>query len=376
MLKTTCLIDKHRSLGARLVDFGGWEMPVQYQGIPVEHHAVRKAAGLFDISHMGEFEVQGPDAAAFLNQVLTHDITKLEPGSGQYSLLCQDQGGVIDDLYIYQTGPSAYLMVINASRVEADFEWLNYLWKKRFAGLDLSLENQSTHLSAIALQGPHSRSILSGLALTPLGLFTDVQVDKLSKNRIEKFKFEGEEVWISCTGYTGEDGFEMIGSDVGICKLWDALLATGDGNAVQPAGLGARDTLRTEACYPLYGHELSESTSPLEAGLGFAVALNKGPFVGKETLVIQKTAGLSRKLMAFTMEGKTPPPRNGYPIRFEGGFVGITTSGTQSPTLGLGIGMGYIPAELALIGNRIEIEIRNKTYPALIRKKPLYRKPV
>jgi aminomethyltransferase len=373
-LKRTPLYTAHQKLGGKLIEFGGWEMPVQYTSITDEHLAVRKAAGVFDISHMGEVTVSGTAAAEFLNHVLTNDVRNLTPGEGQYTLMCNERGGVVDDLYAYCLSHEVYLLIINASRIEADVAWLQQLAGK-WAGADLRLTDASHHYGAIAVQGPRVKEfveqVISGASNCGLrvGRVTD-----LKKNQIGGFPFIGHDVLVSRTGYTGEDGFEMVSAETSIQPIWDALLEAGKPFGIKPCGLGARDTLRTEVCYPLYGHELNENTTPIEAGVGFFVALDKGEFVGRSVLAEQKLNGVSKKCVAFKMTDKSAPPRLHYPIWINGAAVGEVASGTQSPSLNLGIGMGYVPPEFAKPDTKIEIEIRGRRAPAVVVAKPIYRK--
>ena len=373
MLKRTALFAAHQKRGARLIDFGGWEMPVQYTSIVEEHLAVRTAAGIFDISHMGEVTASGAGAEAFLNSVLTNDIRKLTPGLGQYTLMCNERGGVIDDLYAYRLSGEVYLLILNASRVAADVAWLQAQAAK-FPG-ELKLTDASHNYSAVAVQGPRVRDFINdavpGASITALRV---AAVTGLQKNQIGGFKFENHCVLVSRTGYTGEDGFEIVGSDEALRHVWDKILTVGRPFGIKPCGLGARDTLRTEACYPLYGHELDEETTPIEAGLGVFVSLNKGEFNGRAVLIGQKENGTKKKLVVFKMTGKSAPPRPHYPICANGANVGIVTSGTQSPSLNVGIGMGYVPSERAKTDTQLEIEIRGKRAPAIIVPKPIYRK--
>jgi aminomethyltransferase len=376
MLKRTPLFEAHRKLGARLVEFGGWEMPVQYTGIVEEHLAVRQAAGLFDISHMGEVTASGAAAAAFLNHALTNDIRKLAPGQGQYTLLCNERGGVIDDLYAYRLTDEVYLLIINAARIEADVAWLQAR-AAEFAGRgELRMTDASHNYAAVAVQGPRVREFIDACIPGASNAGTRVaQITDLKKNQIGGFPFHNASVLVARTGYTGEDGFEIIGSDDSVRQIWDTILGVGGPFGVKPCGLGARDTLRTEVCYPLYGHELDENTTPIEAGLGFFVALDKGEFIGRTTLATQKADGVRKKCVAFKMTGKSAPPRPHYAIWANGARVGEVTSGTQSPSLGTGIGLGCVPPELAVAGTALEIEIRGKRAAAVVVRKPILRKP-
>lgn len=375
MLKRTPLFAAHEKLGAKFVDFGGWEMPVQYTSITDEHLAVRKAAGIFDISHMGEVTVSGAAAADFLNHVLANDLRKISPGLGQYTLMCNERGGVIDDLYAYSLSQGVYLLIVNASRVEADVAWLQKHAKQFRRGDQLYMSDASHHYAAVAVQGPRVKEFIddcipgcSNCALRA------PRVTALKKNQIGGFVFHNHDVLVSRTGYTGEDGFEIVGTDKPIREVWDALLEAGKSFGIKPCGLGARDTLRTEVCYPLYGHELDENTTPIQAGLGFFVALDKGDFVGRAVLAEQKTNGVSKKCVAFKMTDKSAPPRPHYPIWNNGARVGEVVSGTQSPSLNVGIGMGYVPPEFAKPGTTIDIEIRGKRAAAVVVQKPIYRK--
>jgi aminomethyltransferase len=373
MLKRTSLYSAHQKLGGKLIEFGGWEMPVQYTSITDEHLAVRNAAGIFDISHMGEVTVSGAGAEAFLNSVLTNDIRKLVPGEGQYTLMCNERGGVIDDLYAYKLSAGVYFLIINASRIEPDVAWLQAQAAK-FSG-ELKLTDASHNYAAIAVQGPRVKEFIS--AVIPGASSSAMRVNtvtELKKNQIAGFKFENHSVLVSRTGYTGEDGFEIVGSDESIQHLWDKILFVGQPFGLKPAGLGARDTLRTEVCYPLYGHELDENTTPIEAGVGFFVSLDKGEFNGRSVFVEQKANGVKKKLVAFKMTGKSAPPRPHYPIWVNGAKAGEVVSGTQSPSLNLGIGMGYVPPEFAKVDTKIEIEIRGKKFAAVVVPKPIYRK--
>ncbi len=374
MHKRTALFSEHKKLGARLIDFGGWEMPVQYSGLIAEHHAVRTAAGIFDISHMGEITACGDAAEEFLNYLLTNDIRKLSPGNGQYTLMCNERGGVVDDLYAYKLSADVYLLIINAGCTPADVAWIKSQWEKYPRRDEVQLTDASHNYSAVAVQGPQVKDFLDACIPGPsMAAMRATHITELKKNQIGEFCFEGSGVLISRTGYTGEDGFEIIGEDGTIRHVWNKLLKAGEPFGIKPCGLGARDTLRTEVCYPLYGHELDQETTPIEAGLGFFVSLDKGEFIGRGVLAEQKAHGTRKKLVAFKMTDKSAPPRSHYPIWADGASVGVVTSGTQSPSLGVGIGMGYVPSSLAK--KEIEIEIRGKRFPAVIVPKPIYKKP-
>ena len=378
MLKRTPLFAAHQKLGARLVEFGGWEMPVQYSSIMDEHLAARKSAGIFDISHMGEVTVSGVAAAEFLNHVLTNDIRKITPGLGQYTLLCNPRGGVIDDLYAYCLSEAVYLLVINASRIEADVAWLQAQAAQFPASGELKLTDASHNYAAVAVQGPAVKEFID--ECIPNASVSAMRVNRvtdLQKNQIGGFRFTNGSVLVSRTGYTGEDGFEIVGNDESIIQVWETILTKGQPFGIKPCGLGARDTLRTEVCYPLYGHELDEQTTPIEAGVGFFVALDKGEFIGRSVLAEQKAIGIMKKCVAFKAAEKSAPPRPHYPIwscGADASKIGEVTSGTQSPSLGIGIGLGYVPPTYAAPGTIIEIEIRGKRAPAVIVAKPIYRK--
>jgi aminomethyltransferase len=379
MLQRTPLFAAHQRLGARLVEFGGWEMPVQYRGIMEEHLAVRQAGGVFDISHMGEFYVNGPGAEAFLNHALSNDVRRLAVGQGQYTILCNAQGGAVDDLYAYRTREDEYLLIVNASRRAADWEWLQTQVDRATTRNGFQLRDASAESAAVAVQGPRVAEFMA--RVIPGGSIAGTlapQVTDLRKNEIGGFVFRGQSLLVARTGYTGEDGFEVVVPAEHVEALWEAVLEAGAPCGLQPAGLGARDTLRTEMCYPLYGHELNETTTPVEAGVGFAVGLDKGEFSGRSVLVAQKAGGLTRRCVAFRMEGRSAPPRPGYPLWSPGDaprVLGEVSSGTQSPSLGVGIGLGYVPVEFARPGLRLDVEIRGRRFPAEIVAKPIFKRP-
>lgn len=346
------LHDRHLALGARIVPFAGWEMPIQYKGIVAEHDAVRNSVGVFDISHMGEFEVSGPGARAWLDGLLTNDLSLLGVGKGHYTLLLNEAGGVIDDLIAYRVGDDRYFLVVNAARIEQDREWL-----LAHPGEGVSFSDRSAEFGALAVQGPESAALWAHVAREfPLP----------PRNGI----VEGEGNVILCrTGYTGEDGFELFASIEAIEEWFDRILAAG----AAPCGLGARDTLRLEKGYPLNGNDLDETHTPLEAGLGYFVKLDKpGGFIGRDALVAQTEGGLTRRLAGIRLLEKAPPLRHGYEVLSSDGAskVGELTSGSLSPGLGLGIGMAYLPVELARPGTELLVAIRDKTYPAAVVKKP------
>ncbi len=347
-----------------MVPFAGWDMPVQYTGIVEEHKAVRQSVGVFDISHMGQFIVSGKGAKAFLNRALTNNITKLEPGQGQYTMLLNANGGVIDDLIAYRTSEREFFLVVNASRIDADWEQIESLITKDD---DVVMANASDFTAGLAIQGPKAREVAAVV-------FGD-EKSFPEHNTILVTMTDTGPMWLCGTGYTGEEGFEFFmpieTAESWFRKIVDAVKTAGG----VPCGLGARDTLRLEMGYPLNGNDLSEERTPLQAGLGFFVDLEKDDFTGREALVAQKAAGLPDKLAAFRMIGAAPPPRPHYPLAYEGQIVSEVCSGTQSPTLSAGIGMAYLPLAAAKIGMTIEIEIRGRRFPAEVVKKPFYRKP-
>ena len=360
--RRTPLYEMHRALGARLIEFAGWEMPVQYTNILDEHRAVRTAAGLFDISHMGEVYVSGPAAELFLNHLLTNAIGKIAVGSAQYNLMCNERGGVIDDLIVYRIASDRFLLVINAACIDRDLAWMRQQNHR-----DATLEDASQITGAIALQGPKTSEIAERL----LPWISQ----KIPRHGIARQNYKGVELWIARTGYTGEDGFEIFLPAEFTASAWEAIFASGTDLGLKPCGLGARDTLRLEMCYPLNGSDLSEMVTPIEAGLDAFVALHKPEFIGKETLQSQKTSGPSKRLTAFQMAGKGALPRPHCAMISNGKRIGEVTSGTLSPSLGIGIGMGYVEAAHTNIGNQIAIEIRGKPHPATIVAKPFYHKP-
>ncbi len=354
--RRTPLYAAHLEWGAKMVPFGGWEMPVLYTGIVEEHTTVRERAGLFDVSHMGEVLVAGPHAEAVLNHLLTNDVRKLPVNQAQYTLMCNEHGGIIDDLIVYRIEPTVYLLVINAANIEKDFAWMNAQ-----ANAPVVLKNESDTTAMLALQGPMAVSVLPECSGIP-------------HFHIARQLVAGKKCRVTRTGYTGEDGFEVLCEPADAVALWTELLSRGKEFGVKPCGLGARDSLRLEMCYPLNGSDMNEATTPLEAGLDKFVSLEKEEFIGRPALAEQKRNGVPRKLAAFKMTGKTPPPRPHYPIIAQNRKVGEVTSGVQSPTMGIGIGMGYVESGAAAIGLKIEIEIREKRHPAVIEKKPLLRR--
>lgn len=350
--RRTPLHDLHVEAGGRMVDFAGWEMPVQYSGILQEHRAVRESAGVFDISHMGEFTVAGPAAGEWLETLLTNRVGKLAEGEAQYTLLLNDRGGVIDDLIVYRTGQDEFLLVVNAAKIAEDAAWFESHMRDR-----VEFTDRSDELGALAVQGPDARRVFEKVF--------EKQLPE-ARNRVVTANFRESAVLVVTTGYTGEDGFEVVAPSEVLGGLWSGFLAAG----ATPCGLGARDTLRLEMCYPLNGSDLSPDRTPLEAGLGFFVDLEKGDFVGRAALLAQKESGIPVRLAAITVTEKSPPIRAHYPVLCDGEIVAETSSGALSPSLGHGIAMAYLPTSLAKAGQSLEIDVRGKRYQATVAKKP------
>jgi glycine cleavage system T protein (aminomethyltransferase) len=369
--KRTPLCDEHLRLGAKIVPFAGWLMPVQYTSIVEEHHAVRNNVGIFDISHMGQLIVEGSGAREWLNTMLTNNIDKLEVGTGQYTFLLNERGGVIDDLIVYRIEEQKFLLVVNAARTDEDFAWLqNHLPAVEAAvsaAKGVSLSNRSANFGGVAIQGPRVAELFHALF--------DDDVDLPPRNHIVDLPFDGTSVSVARTGYTGEDGVEVFFRARDAVKFWNGVLEKGRPLGIKPCGLGARDTLRLEMCYPLNGSDLSPQRNPIEAGLGFFVDLTKSKFVGRDALMQTKKSGPQEKLVSFRMKEKGPPPRPHYAVFENGERIGEVTSGTLSPSLNWGVGMAYVSALHAKIGAQIDIEIREKKFPASIEKKPFYKKP-
>ena len=358
-LKRTPLYDRHLAAGAKIVPFAGWEMPVSYSGILVEHKSVRENLGLFDVSHMGRFYLSGPHAAEALDYLTTGRASALEQGRFIYTMLLNEQGGVLDDLLVGRWG-EAFQVVVNAANLEADFAHMHD-WCRRLGGAELV--DQSQRVALLAIQGPASRAALKKLAGGDRG------VDRLAYYRMDTFDILGEETLVGRTGYTGELGYEIFVTSEKAGELWDELLGLG----ATPCGLGARDTLRLEVGYPLYGHELDSGHTPLEAGLGWVVDLEKEDFIGKEVLVKQKEQGVKARLRGFTAS-RRDIPRQGYRLLKGGKEVGTVASGSISPSLELGIGTAYLPVELAAFGEKLELELRGRTAEVQVVKMPFYKK--
>ena len=350
-IQKTALYTSHRALNAKMIPFAGFEMPVSYpQGIQSEYFSVRNDVGIFDVSHMGEFFITGPNALQFLQQVTINDIRKLKVGQAQYSAMCYVDGGIVDDLILYRKS-NGYLMVVNAANIEKDYDWLS-----QYITSDTHLENISRDISLIALQGPRSRELLAKL--------TDVNLE-MPFYTFEDGDVSGFPVMVSRTGYTGELGFEIYASEEAVITIWNILIKEG----VQPAGLAARDILRMEMAYCLYGNDIDNKTNPIEAGLSWITALDKEKFIGFERIQQEKSEGSKRRLVSFTMEERGIP-RPGYEVYTERKNVGFVTSGTQSPLLNTGIGLAYVDTPFNKIGQQISIQIRDKNLGAAIIKPP------
>lgn len=356
-LKHTALYPQHRALKARMAPFAGYHMPISYRGIVKEHQRVRRSAGLFDVSHMGEFMVTGPGAGDFLQYLTINDLGLLQTGQAQYSAMCYPDGGIVDDLVIYRRG-EGYLLVVNAANIDQDWAWLEEHRLPR-----VSLGNLSAETSLIALQGPRSREILSQLS--------GEQVAQLDFYHFSEGKVAGYQTLIARTGYTGELGFELYGSDSAIAAIWEALLETGDPAGLAPVGLGCRDTLRLEMRYCLYGNDIDATTNPIEAGLGWVTKLDKGDFIGK-TALLKARQNLTRRLVCIEMTERAVP-RPGYRCYVGPDPVGTITSGTQSPSLGIGIALAYVQKQHSSPGTALEVDIRGSRKAARVVKPPFYR---
>jgi aminomethyltransferase len=350
-LKRTALYDRHAEAGAKLVPFAGWEMPVQYEGIREEHLAVRTAAGVFDVSHMGEIETSGPQAGEFLQRVLSNDIGKVAVGGAQYSVLCREDGGVLDDLFTYRLAPDRYLTVSNAANHDKDLAW----FRRQAQGFDVTVDDAAERYAMLAVQGPRARDIVQTISDQPL------PVRMTAAPRV----INGKHAIVCGTGYTGEDGVELLLDPADAPGVWDAVVRRG----ARPVGLAARDTLRLEVCFHLYGNDLMEERGPVEAGLGWCSKEDTG-FIGSDAVRAVREAGPAERLVPFKLTGPGIP-RQGNPV--VGG--GEVTSGTLSPCLDIGIGMAYVPVERAVAGAEIEIDVRGKLRPAVLSSKPLYQRP-
>ncbi|HHT66240.1 MAG: glycine cleavage system aminomethyltransferase GcvT [Caldicoprobacterales bacterium] len=361
LLKTP-LYPIYEEYGAKVVDFAGWALPIQYEGIVQEHHAVRNTAGLFDVSHMGELEITGPDAIRFLDRLLTNKISSLKDGQVQYSVMVDERGGILDDVLVYRFQEHRYWVIANAANRVKDFEWM----QKHAEGYHVEINDLSFKVAQFALQGPKASDILKaagGNAAEPMRFFQFA----------ETLQINGINCLVSRTGYTGEDGFELYFNPEHAITLWRLLLETGRDYGLKPAGLGCRDTLRFEACLPLYGHELDENITPFEAGLDWVVKLNKPDFIGREALFIQKENGVPRKLIGFELQERGIP-RSGYEVHKNGNQIGYVTTGYYSPTLKKNIGLALIDTVYSNQGEDIQVIIRGKAVKAIIVDTPFYSK--
>ena len=355
-MNKTPLNQKHKNLGAKMTDFGGWEMPVEYTGIIEEHKAVRNKCGLFDTSHMGEILVSGANAAKSLNKIITNDLKKLETGKILYTPICKEDGGIIDDLLVYCIKEDEYLLVVNASNIEKDFNWIkDHVLEKT------AVENLSKNYAMLALQGPEAKKILTQL--------TDIDLKSIAYYNFRQAKAAGIEMIISRTGYTGELGYELYFEPEAAEKFWDQLMEAGTDFGLQACGLGARDTLRLEKTYALYGNDIDEERNPYQAGMSWTVAITKGDFIGRKELIKIKENCCQRKLTPFKISGRGMA-RHGYQVFGEEGEIGEVTSGSYSPTLEQSIGLAYLEKEYTEVGTEIEIEVRNRRIKAEVVKGP------
>lgn len=369
-MKNTPLTEKHTALGAKMAEFAGYNMPISYSTITEEHNAVRQAVGVFDVSHMGEFIVRGKQATAFLQAATSNDVSKLKPGEIQYSCMPNKKGGIVDDLLVYRLddaaemtvdGEESYMLVVNASNEIKDWRWL----KRISRGFEVKMQNISSKTGLIAVQGPKAVEALKKL--------TDIDLGSIKYYNFRRGKFAGcQNVIVSATGYTGAGGFEIYAKNRDIAKIWDKVFKAGEKFGIKPAGLGARDTLRLEMGYCLYGNDINDKTSPLEAGLGWITRLNKeADFPSKAKFVKQKADGVKRKLVAFTLDNERRVPRHDYVIESRrGAVIGVVTSGTHSPTLDKPIGMGYVKAKYAEPGTKIMVVAGSKKLEAVVCRLP------
>jgi aminomethyltransferase len=359
-LKRTPLYDAHVKAGARMVPFGGWEMPVQYTGIIEEHRTVRNGVGLFDVSHMGEFEVEGPEALAALQRLTTNDVAALAVGQIQYSVFCYPNGTIVDDLTVYRLGADRFMLTVNAGNIDKDWAWVN---QSPEPGTKARWRNVSAETGLIAVQGPKAEALVGRLA--------DRDVTKIGYYRFGRGSVAGIATMISRTGYTGEDGFELYVAAADTARLWAALLDAGRADGVAPIGLGARDTLRLEMKYALYGNDIDETTNALEAGLGWVVKPAKGEFIGRDALEKIRAEGLRRKLVGLEMVDKAIA-RHGYPVQKDGGPVGVVTSGSYGPSVDKYIAIAYVQTAVSAVGTTLDVEIRGQAKAARVVKTPFY----
>ena len=360
--RKTALCDRHVALGARMVDFNGWWLPVQYAGILEEHRAVREQAGIFDVSHMGEIRVVGVDAARYMQKLAANNLADLATGKVRYSPLCYENGGTVDDILIYRLADNEFWLVVNASNKDKDYAWMT----RNAAGFAVKIIDESDQTAEVALQGPSAAAILQKISA---GKQPEIGYYEF----LPQWQIAGVSTLVSRTGYTGEDGFEIYCAVEDVITVWDALLEAGKEYGLQPAGLGCRDTLRFEASMPLYGHELSAEITPLEAGLSRFVSFDKADFFGRGALLEQREKGLRRKLIGFEMIGRGVA-RAGYPVHSAGKVIGVVTSGSVAPSLGTNLGMALVSSDVGPVGTEIEIEIREKPVAAKIIARPFYRR--
>jgi aminomethyltransferase len=359
-LRRTALYDQHLALGGRMVPFVGWEMPIQYRGIVEEHHAVRQRVGLFDVSHMGRLEVTGPEAASFLRGLVTYDVAGLEVGKGHYTLVCQEDGGILDDVFVFRLADERFLLVVNAANADKIQDWIQ---QRLHSSLRVTVEDRQAQTVMVALQGPDAQRYLARLVPS--------LAEDLGRQRGAEVSLAGVTVFFSRTGYTGEDGVEIILPSAAGVILWRWFVEHG----VQPCGLGARDSLRLEAALPLYGNDIDATTNPFEAGLGWVVTLDDGAdFIGREALLRIREAGVRRHLACLKAQERGVM-RAGYPILQSGRRVGELTSGGFSPTLGVSIGMAYLPTELASVGAELDVDVRGRPLRTQVVKRPFYKRP-
>jgi aminomethyltransferase len=363
-LKKTPLFDVHVAAGARMVDFGGWGLPVQYAGILAEHNGVRERVGLFDVSHMGEFLVEGDGAEAFLQRMSTNDVGSLEDGQAHYSVALYETGGIVDDLLVYKRGPGLYLVCVNAACIDKDWEWFS---SHHDAERDAcTLVNASDDFAQLAIQGRHAAAIVQAL--------TDEDVSQIGTYRFTEGVAADTQAIIARTGYTGEDGFELFVPPGAAVHVWNAVMAAGAQYGIQPVGLGARDTLRLEAKYCLYGNDITDKTTPLEARLNWIVKLDAGDFIGRDVLLAQKENGVPRRLVGFELRDRGIA-RPHYPVFLNGEQIGEVSSGAHAPSLGKPIGLCYLPKGSTKAGTEFEVQIRKKRVPAVVVKTPFYKRP-
>jgi len=358
-VRKTRLYERHIALGARMIDFGGWLLPVQYPTGPIEeHHRVRRAAGIFDIDHMGQLVVEGSDSLTYLQYLVTTDVSTMEMGEARYSLICYDDGGVVDDVFIYRL-PDRYFIAINAANREKDYRWFDY----HAIGYDVDVRDVSEETYMLALQGPKAEKILQEL--------TSIDLSKICYHTAVEGEVAGVQMLLGRTGYTGEDGFELFFPAEHALRIWDVIIDTGKPLGLSPIGLAARDSLRFEPCMPLYGQEIAADLDPISAGLGWAVSFAKGVFIGREALLKTKLEGPTRRLVAFEMLERSVP-RHGYPVLVDGNVAGVVTTGMYAPTVGKYAGMAYVPTAHSAVGSEIAVLIRDKPRKAIVVRRPFY----